>query len=166
HGHIVLRERHWRVRAVNPATRRSVDETFNSTPPSMLENFQDPHAIDNEVEFRMVHRVLVREVCRQMVNHLRRLPENSPEDFVVNDVASDETNPLPFRKIPLIGRCEIVEDRDPFNRKAIQARNEARADRSGASGYQDRLALKGAGSLSRGFSRQLHTPSASIPRFA
>src|SRR5207302_890250 len=100
HGHIVLRERHWRVRAVNPATRRSVDETFNGTLPSMLENFQDPHAIDNEVEFRMVHRVLVREMCRQMVDHLRRLPENGPEDFVVNDVASDEMDPLPFRKIP------------------------------------------------------------------
>lgn len=67
-GDIMLLKRHLRVQAVDAAAGRGIDEPVDVNEVSILQDLEDAHAVDHQIFFRVVDRVLVGEVGGKVVD--------------------------------------------------------------------------------------------------
>jgi len=101
-GNVVLFERHLRIETVDAAPGRRVHEPFHPDHVGILENLEDPHAVDHQVGLGVVDRVLVCKVGSEVEDVGGLLPEDPLEGFVVQDVPLHERDVGGLRDIPFV----------------------------------------------------------------
>src|SRR5206468_8388230 len=128
----------------------------------MFENLEDTQSIDLEIELRIVHGTLIREVRGEVIHNLRMALEGLGEILLVKDVAVQEMNLRIPRDLPFVRRREIVQDENTLHIELGQDLSEIGADSARAAGHENGLVTEGFGG-SLHFKPPSHTPASSNP---
>src|SRR6266571_4996121 len=98
----------------------------------MREDLENAHTVDHEIELRILHGNLIREVGREVVDDLRMTTEGLSEILVVQDVAFQELDFRILGDVPFVGGGQVVENEDALDIEHAQRVYEVRTNRARA----------------------------------
>jgi len=141
-GDVMFLKRHLGVQAVDATPRGGIDEPLDVNKMGILQNLEDPHAVDHQVFLRVVDRVLVGKVGGEVVDDIGFCLKRPLQLLLVQDVAVDELDVVCPGDVPLVRGGEVVKDDDLLRIEAREPPDQVPADGSGTAGDQHCLSFK------------------------